>query len=477
MLQQRTEQGIHYQAIFVDWNMPGMDGWQTSQHLRALQAEHMKSGGTGKAPVVVMVTAHGREMLSQRSPTEQALLDGFLVKPVTASMLFDAVIDARNEHDHPHPSRATAQSMQRRLEGMRLLLVEDNLNNQQVARELLEDEGALVQIANHGQEAVEAIAAASPTFDVVLMDLQMPVMDGYTAAQVIRNDLGLQALPIVAMTANAMASDREACLAAGMNEHVSKPFDLNDLVRVLRRQAQWGDALPATTGSDISLSQDVVQAAAAAGVDLSGALVRLGGKQEVYRRMLTTFVKDLQAIPEQLQVFAQHPQPDGTHADAKRLVHTLKGLAATLGAMALSTEAASAEKAIATSTSTEQTAASTHHVCTAIASALPGLQALLDALQRDHANATQGSAISAAQSLDRPALVAALAAMAQLLQANDMEAMNAMAELQQHFGEALGEDLSALEAAMAELEFDQALPLCIALLERYAPQSPANTEI
>ena len=470
MLQQRSAQGIRYQAIFVDWSMPGMDGWQTSQHIRDIQAGQLKADDTGKAPVVVMVTAHGREMLSRRSPSEQALLDGFLVKPVTASMLFDAVIEARDRHDHPHPSRETAPTSLRRLEGMRLLLVEDNLINQQVALELLEQEGALVQIANHGQEAVEAIAAAAQAFNVVLMDLQMPVMDGFAATKVIRNDLGLTTLPIVAMTANAMASDREACLAVGMNDHVGKPFDINDLVRVLRGQARWGDALPAPVSAGPTLGQAVVLSAASAGVDLTAALQRLGGKQEVYRRMLTTFVKDLRATPGQLLGFVQNSQSDSTTADVKRVLHTLKGLAATLGARALATEAAAAEKAIVTNPGAEQAAVSVNQACAAIRSALPGLQALLEALQQDHdnANAAAGGAANIADSLDRPALVAALAAMEQLLRADDMDAMNAMAELQQQFGESLGEELTALEAAMADLEFDRALPLCEELRETYA---------
>ena len=470
MLQQRSAQGIHYQAIFVDWTMPGMDGWQTSQHIRDLQSDQLRAGDAHMAPVVVMVTAHGREMLSQRSPSEQALLNGFLVKPVTASMLFDAVIDARSSHDHPHPSQVAEQSAVRRLDGMRLLLVEDNLNNQQVARELLTDEGALVQVANHGQEAVEAVAAADPAFDVVLMDLQMPVMDGFAATKVIRNDLGLTTLPIVAMTANAMASDREACLAIGMNDHVGKPFDINDLVRVLRNQAQWGNVLVTPASAAVTLGQGVLQAAAAAGVDLTAALHRLGGKHEVYRRMLNTFVKDLQAMPAQLQDCAQNPQAGGTTADAKRLLHTLKGLAATLGAMALSVEAATAEKVFAASPSAEQALASTHQACTAIANALPGLQALLSAMQLEHASADAagGGSVSAAQLLDRSALVAELDAMMQLLRTDDMEAMNAMAGLQQRFGEALGEELAALEAAMADLAFDQALPLCQALMATYA---------
>ena len=126
-------------------------------------------------------------------------------------------------------------SLQRRLQGMRLLVVEDNLINQLVARELLQAQGAVVVIAGNEQLGVDAVAAAFPPFDAVLMDLQMPVMDGYAATRAIRSELGLAKLPIIALTANAMASDREGCLAAGMNEHVGKPFDLPRLIELLLR--------------------------------------------------------------------------------------------------------------------------------------------------------------------------------------------------------------------------------------------------
>jgi PAS domain S-box-containing protein len=230
LLQTQSATGISYQALFIDWQMPGLDGWQTCERIRNLDL-------AGLAPVIVMVTAHGRELLSMRTDDEQAMLDGFLVKPVTASMLFDAVVDARSGTNHAHPSNSDTAVNHQRLAGMRLLLVEDNLNNQQVARELLQDEGAFVQIANNGQEGLDALVSATQPFDVVLMDLQMPVMDGFTAARSIRQDLQMHTLPIVAMTANAMATDRDECLVAGMNDHAGKPFDLNHLVRVLRKQA------------------------------------------------------------------------------------------------------------------------------------------------------------------------------------------------------------------------------------------------
>ncbi|MBA3590215.1 CHASE domain-containing protein, partial [Methylibium sp.] len=233
LLQARAAAGAAYEAVFVDWQMPGMDGWECSMRIRAL------AGGASPTPLLVMVTAHGREMLAQRSPQEQALLSGFLVKPVTASMLFDAVTDAKAARDGPPaPHERQASRGTDRLAGLRILVVEDNANNRQVAQELLSDEGAIVSLANDGRQGVDAVLAAAPPFDAVLMDLQMPVMDGYAATASIRLHPRLAAVPIIAMTANAMASDREACLAAGMNDHIGKPFDLGHLVATLRRHTR-----------------------------------------------------------------------------------------------------------------------------------------------------------------------------------------------------------------------------------------------
>ena len=241
-------------------------------------------------------------------------------------MLFDVARDARTSQGQGplRPSHVAPRSAQRWLDGMRLLLVEDNLSNQQVACELLEGEGARVQIANHGQEAVALIAAAEPAFDVVLMDLQMPVMDGFAATSAIRNDLGLSQLPIVAMTANAMASDREACLAAGMNDHVGKPFDLDHLVSVLCQQTGRQEVSGSTAtvvAERMLLPAGVSEAAAAAGVDISAALHRLGHNVRLYQRMLGLFVTDLAAMPTQRAGYVGQ----GEAQSATCLLHTLKG--------------------------------------------------------------------------------------------------------------------------------------------------------
>ena len=163
------------------------------------------------------------------------------------TLTLDAVDDALQDKpvsSAPVPEPSAKPGKIKRLQGLRLLVVDDNLINQQVARELLTAEGAMVDIAENGELAVAAVASVSPQFDAVLMDVQMPVMDGYTATQAIRMQLGLKNLPVIAMTANAMASDRDACLAAGMNDFVGKPFDLTVLVEKLLVYTRRSDAQP-----------------------------------------------------------------------------------------------------------------------------------------------------------------------------------------------------------------------------------------
>ena len=454
LLQNQHAAGIRCQAVFVDWQMPGLDGWATSQRIRALALG-------SEVPVVVMVTAHGREMLSQRTAAEQAVLDGFLVKPVTASMLLDALVGAGSVADRQAAERALAGSAGPRLAGLRLLLVEDNLNNQQVALELLQDEGAQVLLAQNGLQAVQAVAAASAGFDAVLMDLQMPVMDGFTATARIRQDLGRTDLPIVAMTANALAGDREACMVAGMNEHVGKPFDLDQLVSVLRRLCGRSDSdrdlkAGGPPVADGGLPATALAAAAAAGVNLATATARLGGKWAVYRRMLARFVSDLADWPDQLQAEAQRGDADAV----ARQLHTLKGVAATLGADSLAAVAGRAERALPAGASAADSRQALVDVMGAISAAAPGLRALLRALQSQ----AQAPAASGAEASDPVALRDGLQTLAGLLRDSDMAALEALAGLQRQHPQALGGRLLQLDELVAGLEFGPALVCCDELL-------------
>ena len=229
---------------------------------------------------------------------------------------------------------------QRRLQGMRLLVVEDNLINQQVAKELLRNEGALIEIAANGQLGVDAVATADPPFDAVLMDIQMPVMDGYTATRFIRQEMGLRDLPIIAMTANAMTSDREACLAAGMNEHVGKPFNLPSLVTLLLNITRAASRTPEARPSSTPLFRPApVVLPVAQEVDVEDALERLGGDTALYARILQAYLSEIAGLPDQLDSLLREDDIAG----ASRLLHTLKGLSATVGASYLAEVAKSAE--------------------------------------------------------------------------------------------------------------------------------------
>ncbi|TFY98013.1 response regulator [Ramlibacter rhizophilus] len=320
-----------YDAVFIDWRMPDMDGWQVSARIRALPAG-------ASAPLVVMVTAYGREMLSQRSEQEQALLDGFLVKPVTAAMLQDALERATAAPIRPATASAPARGS-RPLAGMRLLLVEDNATNQQVAQELLASQGAEVDLAEDGRQGLERIRRHPERFDAVLMDVMMPVMDGHAAARAVREELGNWRLPIIAMTANALESDRVESLAAGMNDHVGKPFNIDELVGTLLRHVRPGTASESAS-APVPLDSQPVPENGPAVLDVFAAVERLGGDQALYQRLVPSFAESLRGIAARLpSLLNSVPQPE-----AVRLLHTLKGSAATLGAQRLSEAAARAER-------------------------------------------------------------------------------------------------------------------------------------
>ena len=338
-LTQARQHGRRFDAVFMDWHMPGLDGWESARRL--------KSPPLCEAlDLLIMVTAHGRELLESKDLSEKNLLDGYLIKPVTGSMLVDALQLARADREGGQAS-STAVPGTGALQGMRILLVEDNENNQQVACELLAGEGARVTVAGDGRVAVDLLAADSDAFELVLMDVQMPVMDGYTATRCIRGELGLVALPVIAMTANALASDREASLQAGMTDHVGKPFDLAQLVQTIQRHAPQAQRPLAAASPPAPVTPDVpasaLSLASAHQIDLPAALHRLGGSTKAYARFLQRFVED---HPRQLAELRASVAAHDFKAGA-RVAHTLKGLAGTLGITPLVDLAFKAEKTLA----------------------------------------------------------------------------------------------------------------------------------
>ncbi|HSW08388.1 CHASE domain-containing protein [Aquabacterium sp.] len=352
-----------------------------------------------------------------------------------------------------------------RLAGLRLLVVEDNANNQQVARELLEAEGAQVHLAADGEQGVAAVTAAvteaNPAFDAVLMDLQMPVMDGYTAARQIRLLPGRARLPIIAMTANATAIDRDASLAAGMNGHIGKPFDLDQLVATLLRHVRPDAARPVaprrTTAAPAILPSALADSFQQQGLDLAAAVRRLGGRSEVWLRSAASFAQELPTVARDLgRLLAQQ-----RHAEAARLMHTLKGMSATLGATQLAARAAEAESALGRAAEGGTPALQIDDLAQAITQGGRLLQAAVEQLGAAQA----GTAAEAPMATHDPAaLQALLQPLAVLLRASDMAATDAFAALQATQPAAWGPALQPLGEAMARLDFERAAQLCDQLI-------------
>jgi signal transduction histidine kinase/CheY-like chemotaxis protein/HPt (histidine-containing phosphotransfer) domain-containing protein len=360
-----AEQGISYDLVIMDWKMPGMDGIEAARRIKAHTA-------AVPLPRIIMATAYGRQEVMRQA--EQAGLEGFLIKPVNPSVMFNTIMEVFGKEV---PRGPRSQDDQRQIEdalqqiaGAHILLVEDNEINQQVAMEILTNAGLKVTLAINGEEAVNRVRENE--FDAVLMDIQMPVLDGYAATRKIR-ELQLKAqgstlkeketetlsassfqpsagaeLPIIAMTAHAMAGDREKSLAAGMNDHVAKPIDPIELFSTLQ---QWisadRDRKPTRMSPSVSAAgpqepaaghkQSPTQSVAPKealpqnlpGFDMTSGLKRLQGNRKLFRKLLVDFVDDYSLTAGEIERALSAEDIDQVHS----LVHNIKGLAGNLSAL------------------------------------------------------------------------------------------------------------------------------------------------
>ena len=440
-IEHASDAGMPYDVVFMDWRMPDMDGWQTTCNIRNMS-------DIGQSPVIIMVTAHDRELLAERLRNNPIALDGFLVKPITASMLFDTVAEAK-ANTPGIDTKVVNQPASKRLIGLNLLVVEDNEINQQIAYELLRNEGAQVAVANNGRRGVEAVLAAQPLFDVVLMDIQMPVLDGYGATAEIRSHAQLQALPIIAMTANALESDKEACLAAGMNDHIGKPIDLDALVNTIlhhaKKQTMTVSYSSVVTESATDNQQNIQQDNQH---PLQRALQRLGYNQSLFISMSSKFIHSTTTLASELQQYWQLQQKDS----AMRLLHTLKGTASTVGAMDLVDFAADLErqlKAVDQLTDIKFDVESFNALIQRSGDELTTFTQMLKAnapVSQSTSNSQNAAEIS--QILDK---------LDNLLRRKSMRATQVFTELQKALGERYGAELTALEQDVINLDFKHAL--------------------
>jgi signal transduction histidine kinase/DNA-binding response OmpR family regulator/HPt (histidine-containing phosphotransfer) domain-containing protein len=439
MVRQAAEIGEPYEIAFVDWQMPGLDGIETGKRIRALPNLAIR-------PHLVMVTAYGREEVLKQA--EENAFANILIKPVTPSMLFDSAIAVLGaDQEKVQDAQAGPTPELSRLRGARVLLVEDNELNREVALGLLSDADLSIDVAENGQVAVQM--TATEKYDLVLMDMQMPVMDGIAATRAIRSNAELRTLPIIAMTANVMAHDIEQCVEAGMNDHVAKPIDPDALFAALLRWIKPRNAeslsqkhappVPSQSAPPAASDFDPLEIL---GIDTKSALRRTGGNRKRYESLLRRFAEPSTGAVEEIRAALAA----GDTATAARAAHSLKGAAANLGAGALAAVAARAETAVTTGQGVDEVlhalAVSFEAVARAINSALP---------------AEQFADVAAAPA-DLATVVEPLTRLKVLLKNDDGEAADYILEVRPSLSKVLTEaEINALTGLVGNFNFEAAL--------------------
>ncbi|HED14489.1 MAG TPA: response regulator [Gammaproteobacteria bacterium] len=433
-------------AILMDYRMPGMDGIETARRIKVLD-------GLSAITAILMVSACGNDEVVKEA--ENAGLDAFLEKPVDRSLLFNTLLEISGhkkvtESHSRVPSLVEAERL-KKICGARVLLVEDNSINQQVATEFLEIAGMKVDLAINGREAVEKTHANN--YDLILMDIQMPEMDGLEATRRIRADNSQQQIPVVAMTAHAMASDREKSLSAGMNDHLTKPIDPDQLTAVLVKwiRAEGIIAPQSTTVTQRRTPAELVDLPTTIRLDTKKGLRCVGGSQAMYVQLLGEFTDQNKDAPSRLN----DDLAAGRKDDATLLVHSIRGSAGTLGATTLQKLTESLENALRNDdTDTAQNLFSAFEqemagLCAELREFLSGTK--IHAPDHRSGESTVSSPATARTLLKR---------LSRLLVAGDSDAEEAVVALRSALGDpADNHQLDDMETYILDVEFEKALSI------------------
>jgi signal transduction histidine kinase/CheY-like chemotaxis protein len=468
-IQQAQEEGNRYDLVLVDWQMPRLDGVEAVRRLREQLGD--------ATPAVIMVTAYGRDEAMNAAQSSGVRLGPVLTKPVTLQSMATALsralqLEVAGEEDAA-VGGSNEEFITAGLSGLRLLLVEDNEMNQELAVELLSQAGIEVVLAENGQIALDTLSRDA-AFDGVLMDCQMPVMDGYMASRLIRADERYEGLPIVAMTANAMMGDREKVMEAGMSDHISKPLNVQAMFATIRRWMTPGRCRDAAAQPEVAAAElpagELLRGAepstpktpqeaplageipALPGIDLKAGLATTMNNPALYRKIAARFLKsqaDFAAHFEQ----ARH---DTDASAAMRMAHTLKGNAGNLGATQLQQAAGLLETACAQGAAAQQLDELMASLRPVLDEVIAGLLAWMGSA--DSQPSSQALPAAQTMGLEPSVLAAELQRLRSLLEDFDREAEDLVADLLQRLqGAAPAPVLEVVAGLIDQYEFDEAL--------------------
>lgn len=437
----------HYDLLLIDWKMPERDGVMT--------LEALKQDKKITCPPAIMVTGYSREDALEEARSRQVRFEAVMTKPATASSLLEAIgyalkMGVVTEQN----SIRKEKNAQTDLTGARVLLVEDNPMNQELAIELLKQAGIDVSVANNGQEAVDHLKE-NTHYDVILMDCQMPVMDGYQATALIRSNPQASHIPIIAMTANAMIGDKEKVLNAGMNDHLAKPINVEIMFATLARWINTAsdNISPPLIAESLSSESDQTSGLPdIPGLDQDAGLSGMGHDQALYQRMLVMFCENQQTFAQQFQQACQQ----NDNQAAVRCAHTLKGTAATIGATRLGQIASELEQHCEekgyNSPEAQSVLPEAIRVTEQLIQALSATELLTSPLpSSDETVVASDSKLTASEISDY------LASLRHLLEESDAEAAETIVTLQQQLPSEQAIRLKPVVLAIENYDFDLAL--------------------
>jgi signal transduction histidine kinase/CheY-like chemotaxis protein len=469
----------YYQAVVLDWHVAPTNGLDTARSIRQIQRRP-------QGPCIIMVTRHALEKLNVHQHSDQQYIDAYLSKPITRKALQMAVSDALEGQLATYAP--VLEPTVPRLRGLHILLVEDNPLNQQITQELLQIEGATVLLASSGAQALERASSVN-RFDIILMDIQMPDIDGFETTQQILSNPFIPHPPIIALTANAMPSDKQACLNAGMVDHMSKPLDLEHMVRTILRHtlslAQRVGAAPAALNAapDVALATpptpptpvapvapvETVEPSAhlpQAIMNIDSALQRLSGNKNLYAKVQQSFKQD---APKHL-LAAQNYLLQTQWYEVERSLHTLKGLAGMLGAEALQNQASQAERYLKDIRSGTLLGDPLQAAQALLGDLQTQMQLVLDALPESaQPSPALGANDNRAAGPLQHSAINELQALMQLLQKRNMRSLAASQALLQRHANVLGHEAVEMNNSIQRLDFSDAYTRCQALLSHLLP--------